>query len=157
MARQRNAAGLAKQRDWTRRHRELLARERALLPPMPDPERQPREFAAWMQENAREPSPALRRLLDELHDLPGVKYRRARDDEVWSWVLWLLSCQRWGAPYDLRTCKLGANPANQNARPSKMLRYLTATVANKYQNVNATRLYDAIRNWRKHRAELELD
>ena len=110
-----------------------------------------------MQKHAREPSPELRRLFEELHDLPGVKYRRARDDEVWAWVLWLLSCQRWGAPYDLRTCKLGANPANQNARPSEMLRYLTTTVASKYPNVSERRLYDAIRNWRKHRAELEQD
>jgi hypothetical protein len=47
--RKRSEAGLAKRRDWNRRHRALLARERATLfpEPAPDPERQPREFSKW--------------------------------------------------------------------------------------------------------------
>jgi hypothetical protein len=167
MARQRSAAGLAKRRDWNRRHRALLARERATRfpEPAPDPDRQPREFAAWAQKYTQtEPSPEMRQLLDELRDLPSVKYRRARDDETWSWIMWLLIAQRRGAPFDLRSCRLGANPSNPNAQPSKTLRYLMATVQNSpvagqcpealSRPDFACRLYDRIRSWRKQRAEL---
>jgi hypothetical protein len=180
VARQRSAAGLAKQRDWTRRHRALLARERATLfpEPAPDPDRQPREFAAWANKYAGEPSEELKKLLEELRDLPGVKYRRERDDETWSWIMSLLIAQRSGAPFDLRTCPLGANPSNPNAQPSKMLRYLMATVRNANaprpkESVSSTaverrlkalsrpdfacRLYDRIRSWRKRCAETEQD
>jgi hypothetical protein len=170
MARQRSAVGIAKQRDWTRRHRALLARERAtLLPePAPDPDRQPREFAAWAQKYAQtEPSQEMRQLLDELQDLPGVKGRRARDNEIRSWIYRLRVAEQLGAPFDLLTCPLGANPTNPNAQPSKTLRYLMATVRNSYVGPVgqqcpealsrpdfACRLYDGIREWRKHRAEL---
>ena len=129
----RSTTGL-KEGAWRARHRELLARDSGRLPPISD---------------LRELPPEWQQLFSDLRQLPRLKYRRARDREVWGWVYVLLVRQHQGAPYDLRTCKLGANPANPNAQPSKVLRLLTATVAQEYPGVDAARLFDAIRHWRK--------
>jgi hypothetical protein len=142
-----------KTRAWARKHRELIARENAITPPAPDKQREPAAWREWAQKSVqRGMSPELRKHLDDLKKLPSVKYRKERDHEVGSWISALLICQEQGAPYDLSTCKLGANPANPNAQPSKMLRYLLATLANVgHPNVDPCRLFDAIRHWRKQR------
>ena len=164
-ARKRSKTGLAKRRDWMRRHRALLAHERATLfpEPAPDPDRQPREFSKWAVKYAQtEPSNEMRLLLEELHQLPGVKARRARDEEIASWIYCLRLCEWRGAQFKLLTCKLGANPASEFAKPSKMLQYLMAIVEREYPGVSkqprfAIRLFDGIRKWREARAELEQD
>ena len=156
----RSAAGETLERAWWRRRQELFARAAANIPPRPDPTRQPREFMEWAQKHAqRELPPEWQQLYEDMRELPTLKFRRDRDHEAWGWIYQLLVRQGQGAPYDLLTCSLGANPANPNARPSKMLRYLVATVAQKYpgfgDNPNdARRLYDAIRTWRKSRERL---
>jgi hypothetical protein len=140
------------ERAWGARHRALLAKEQAKIPSPPDPVRESHAYIAWVRTYAQTPdqwSEEFKRLMGELPTLPRLKFRRARDQEVWSWISWLLACQMWGMPINLRTCKLGANPANENARPSETLEYLTTTVANRYPNVTARRLFDAIRHWRK--------
>lgn len=156
MTRKRSAIGEMVERAWWRDHQALHARDAARIPPSPDPVSEPREFVAWMRKHAQsELTSEWIQLFDDMWQLPSLKYRRARECEIGSWILWLLACQGWGAPYDLRTCKLGANPANPNARSSQMLRYLTATVARQYPKVERCRLYDAIRNWRKTRAKMD--
>src|SRR5688572_4787272 len=103
------------ERAWRRDFEALRAKWASELPPMPDPTTQPAEFAAWMAANARtEFRPEEREIFDALKELPSIKYRRARDVEVWNWIVWLRACQGWGCPFDLKTCKLGANPANAN-------------------------------------------
>jgi hypothetical protein len=103
-------------------------------------------------------SPEWQRHFKELHELPRLKYRRERDEVIWSWIGWLLILQHSGAlSFDLRTCSLGANPSNENARPSELLLSLTAIVAREYPDSNVTprRLYDAIRHWRKSVSTIE--
>jgi hypothetical protein len=98
----------------------------------------------------------ISQLCEEIKHLPSVKYMRARDREAWRWVYDLLIHQAFGAPYDLLTCRLGANPANPNARPSMQLAELVAIVAQRNPGFgdkpeDARRVFDAIRNWRARR------
>jgi hypothetical protein len=158
--RKRSELGLMQERAWRRDFEELRAKWAKELPPMPDPETHPAEFSAWMTANARtEFRPEEREIFDALKELPSIKFRKARDVEVWNWIVYLRACQMWGCPFDLKTCSLGANPANPNARPSKTLQYLGYLVASAYPDVfvgsederrrQFVRLYDAIRNWRR--------
>lgn len=152
MTRKRSVTGEARERAWWRRRRELYARDAAGVPPRPDPRTQPREFAAWVEAHAwRKLPPEWQQLMDkDMRQLPGLKYRRARDREVWGWLLLLL--EHHGEPY-LRTCRLGANPNER--RPNKLLQGLVQIVAQEYPDVTARRLFDAIRYWRKARARIE--
>jgi hypothetical protein len=103
--------------------------------------------------------PVLKATMAEARELPRLKYRRRRDEEVWSWIAWLLACQGWGANFDLRTCGLGANPANEAAKPSKTLQEFGYLLAHRFpepfsgdeaaRRKSYIRLFDAIRNWRR--------
>ncbi len=150
--RKRSATGEMLERAWWRDLHELNAREAAHLPPQPDPTKQPREFVQWMQRHAqRELSPERQQLMDDMRKIPSLRYIKRRDVEIWSWVSELLTAYELGLqPHNPRTCKLGANPANDNARPSKVLRDLIATLADRgYPDVDARRLFYAIYNWPK--------
>lgn len=153
MARKLSALNQMQERAFWRDWQEMCARESADLPPMPDPERDPAGYGLWMMANARQPSAQWRELAAELRNLPTLRYRRARDREVWGWISHLLVIEGLTGWYDLRTCALGANPANANARPGKMLRALGAVVAEKYPGFGTDRdlcrLFDAIRHWRR--------
>ncbi len=179
MTRKRSALGEMQERAFWRDWDDLRAREEAELakrPPMPDPAKDVNGYLIWIEKYGEPqtkpakdwPTPAWKELQAEraqmtaaMRELPALKFRRQRDDEVWSWIGWLLACQGWGAPFDLMTCSLGANPANENARPSTTLRYLMATVTHRYPEVEAdprfgVRLYDAIRHWRRVRARIDV-
>lgn len=87
MTRGRRHSTGQQERAWWLKHRDLLARDSAKIPPRPDPVRQPREYAEWAQKHARpELSPEWRQHFDELHELPSLKLRKERDREVWSWI-----------------------------------------------------------------------
>jgi hypothetical protein len=104
-------------------------------------------------------------LMNELPQLPRLKFRRARDTEVWAWIRHLLAHQKLGAPYDLMTCSLGMNPwgfsqgkLQQPKRTKSQLRVLLDTVIREYplgpdetEVDRARRLYEGIRKWRDDR------
>ena len=110
------------ERAWFRDWNELKARYSANIPPMPDPVRQQSEYLEWVRKHAwSEQPPEWKQLMDDMQNLPSLKYRKDRDEEVWSWIyLLLISHKQRVSPHDLGTCKLGANPANENAQPSKI-------------------------------------
>jgi hypothetical protein len=150
--RARSRRGETLERAWWREFEELKAAYAAQLPPAPDRKRNPREYVEWAQKYGWREQPAeWQQLMDRMHSsLPRLKYRRDRDDKIWSWIFLLLVRHKQGkSPHDIRTCKLGANPTNGNAQPSPVLRALVATVAEMHPEVEPARLFDAIRNWRK--------
>jgi hypothetical protein len=146
-----------KERAWRERHRKLLARDAGRLPPISD---------------LRDLPPEWQQLFADMRELPRIKLSmtKARDRETWGWIYHLLVCQGLGMGaalvscgitrdpnFDLRTCRLGTNPSKYPVgKPSKLLRYLTATVIQRYplhdgeaETDRARRLYDAIRLWKR--------
>lgn len=165
---------------WGKRHRALLVKEQAKIPPAPDPVRENHAYIAWVRKYAQTPdqwSEEFKSLMAELPELRRLKFRKAREREILNWILYLRMCENVGmgvalvkaglarAPFNLLTCRLGSNPDAMLRKPSELLLYLTHTVIRKYplqqpgkrfpkgetELDRARRLYDAIRHWRESR------
>ncbi|MGO8854952.1 MAG: hypothetical protein ACLQO1_04490 [Steroidobacteraceae bacterium] len=153
MTRKRSPSNAAKYREWWARHAAYLKRERAKLPPRPDPKTHAKEFLEWVRSNARSEFTAEeKRLWAGLNALPKSK-RRDRDAARWWMIYCLLGHQRRGG-YNLMKCSLGKYPGIGGKGSAQLQDFLAILKADDQPNITSAQLYDSIREWRKRRQEM---